>query len=63
VKVTHDQMLYNHAGAIRVSGGQACAYCHQPAYCSTCHGKKPVLDTPADPADRARPRLEGVPAP
>jgi nitrate/TMAO reductase-like tetraheme cytochrome c subunit len=54
VKVTHDQMLYNHAGAIRVSGGQACAYCHQPVYCATCHGKTPVLDAPSEPADRAR---------
>jgi nitrate/TMAO reductase-like tetraheme cytochrome c subunit len=61
VKVTHDQMLYNHAGAIRVSGGQACAYCHQTAYCSTCHGKKPVLDTSAEPADRVR--IERVPTP
>lgn len=61
VKVTHDQMLYNHAGAIRASGGQACAYCHQPAYCSTCHGRKPVLDAPAERAERAR--IEGAPAP
>jgi hypothetical protein len=37
IKVTHDEMLYNHAASIKVSGGKACAYCHQPVFCSTCH--------------------------
>ncbi|HET9657714.1 MAG TPA: NapC/NirT family cytochrome c [Kineosporiaceae bacterium] len=62
VKVTHDQMLYNHAASIRKSGGQACAYCHQPVYCTGCHGKEPVLQTVAsDPADR--PDVNKVAAP
>jgi hypothetical protein len=47
IKVTHDEMLYNHAKSIRVSGGKACAYCHQPVFCATCHTGNP-LDTPAD---------------
>ena len=47
IKVTHDEMLYNHAKSIRVSGGKACAYCHQPVFCATCHSGNP-LETPAD---------------
>ena len=47
IKVTHDEMLYNHAKSIRVSGGRACAYCHQPVFCATCHTGNP-LETPAD---------------
>lgn len=45
-KVTHDQMLYNHAASIRRSGGPACAYCHQAVYCARCH-RDPVLQTAA----------------
>lgn len=45
VSVSHDEMLYNHAGAVRKSGPEACAYCHQPVYCATCH-ENPVLGTP-----------------
>ncbi len=41
-KVTHDEMLYNHAAVIKRTGGQACAYCHQAIYCSSCHSG-PVL--------------------
>ncbi len=37
VKVTHDEMLYNHANAVKKSSLTACAYCHQPVYCATCH--------------------------
>ena len=37
VKVTHDEMLYNHANAVKRSSLTACAYCHQPVYCATCH--------------------------
>ena len=38
IKVSHDQMLYNHAQSAKVSGGtQACAVCHQQAYCEECH--------------------------
>ncbi len=48
IKVTHDEMLYNHAASIRVSGGKACAYCHQPVFCATCHTGD-VLNIPADP--------------
>jgi nitrate/TMAO reductase-like tetraheme cytochrome c subunit len=49
VKVKHDTMLYNHAGAIKTAGGtQSCNYCHLPVYCATCH-KKPVLDPGAQP--------------
>jgi hypothetical protein len=36
-KVTHDEMLYNHAESVRKSSLTACAYCHQPVYCATCH--------------------------
>jgi len=43
VKVTHTNMLYNHAAAITAAGStQACAYCHQPVGCAACH-KSPVL--------------------
>ena len=38
IKVSHDQMLYNHAQSAKVAGGtQACAVCHQQAYCEECH--------------------------
>jgi nitrate/TMAO reductase-like tetraheme cytochrome c subunit len=37
IKVTHDEMLYNHAESVRKSSLTACAYCHQPVYCATCH--------------------------
>jgi len=37
VKVTHDEMLYNHAQSVKKSSLNACGYCHQPVYCSTCH--------------------------
>ena len=47
IKVTHDEMLYNHAASIRVSGGKACAYCHKPVFCATCHTGN-VLDIPAE---------------
>ncbi|HEX5590213.1 MAG TPA: NapC/NirT family cytochrome c [Candidatus Limnocylindrales bacterium] len=57
VTVDHDQMLTNHAEAIRTSGATACAYCHQPVYCARCHsepvlpGSAPVTGTavPASP--------------
>ncbi len=44
VTVQHDQMLTNHAQAIKESptGAEACSYCHQPAYCARCHNE-PVL--------------------
>jgi hypothetical protein len=42
VTVDHDQMLTNHAEAIRISGAASCAYCHQPVYCARCHAE-PVL--------------------
>lgn len=42
VTVDHDEMLTNHAKAIRRSGNEACAYCHQPVYCARCH-REPVL--------------------
>jgi len=49
VKVTHNNMLYNHANAVTTAGGtQACAYCHQPVYCAQCH-KGPVLGPGAPP--------------
>jgi hypothetical protein len=38
-------MLYNHVASIRKSGSAACAYCHQPVYCATCHAD-PVLQAP-----------------
>ena len=38
IKVSHDQMLYNHAASVTAAGSsQACAVCHQPAYCTQCH--------------------------
>jgi len=49
VKVTHNNMLYNHANAVTTAGGtQACAYCHQPVYCAQCH-KGPVIGPGAPP--------------
>ena len=42
ITVDHDEMLTNHAQAIRTSGAAACAYCHQPVYCARCHNE-PVL--------------------
>jgi len=56
VKVTHNEMLYNHVQAIATAGGnQACAYCHQEASCALCH-KNPVLQPGALPAAiKARP--------
>jgi hypothetical protein len=42
-------MLTNHANVVKVAGGtQACAYCHLPVFCSTCH-KGPVLKPNALP--------------
>ena len=40
VNVKHDEMLTNHAQAIREAGNQSCAYCHQPVYCARCHAEK-----------------------
>ncbi len=40
VNVKHDEMLTNHAQAIRDAGNQSCAYCHQPVYCARCHEEK-----------------------
>jgi len=38
IKVSHDQMLYNHAKSVSAAGSTtACAVCHQKAYCSECH--------------------------
>jgi nitrate/TMAO reductase-like tetraheme cytochrome c subunit len=51
VTVDHDEMLTNHAKAIRTSGAGACAYCHQPVYCARCHseqvlpGSAPIVGT------------------
>ena len=45
VKVTHDDMTFNHAAVMQKTGPQACAYCHQPAFCSRCH-QNPVLPNP-----------------
>jgi nitrate/TMAO reductase-like tetraheme cytochrome c subunit len=36
-KITHDEMLFNHAQSVQLSSVTACAYCHQPVYCATCH--------------------------
>lgn len=41
-KVNHEEMLFRHPAAIEKVGRQACAYCHQEAFCARCH-KKPVL--------------------
>jgi nitrate/TMAO reductase-like tetraheme cytochrome c subunit len=40
ITVDHDQMLTNHAEAIRKSGAASCAYCHQPVYCARCHAEQ-----------------------
>jgi nitrate/TMAO reductase-like tetraheme cytochrome c subunit len=38
IKVSHDQMLYNHAKSVTAAGSTtACAVCHQQAYCAECH--------------------------
>lgn len=44
VKVTHDDMKFNHAEVMRKTGSQACAYCHQPAFCSQCHSNAVLPD-------------------
>jgi nitrate/TMAO reductase-like tetraheme cytochrome c subunit len=44
VKVTHDDMTYNHAAVMQQTGPQACAYCHQPAFCSQCHAENVLPD-------------------
>jgi len=44
VKVTHDDMTYNHAAVMQKTGSQACAYCHQPAFCSQCHSDAVLPD-------------------
>ena len=41
IKVSHDQMKYNHAKIVRESGINACAYCHQPVSCMRCHKGNP----------------------
>lgn len=46
-KVSHDEMMYDHAASIRKAGIQSCAACHQPYMCSTCH-KTPVLTEKVD---------------
>jgi nitrate/TMAO reductase-like tetraheme cytochrome c subunit len=43
-KVNHDEMLYRHPQAIAKAGINACAFCHQEAFCARCH-KKPVLES------------------
>jgi hypothetical protein len=60
VKVTHDEMLYNHASSVQKSSLGACSYCHQPVYCATCHasdvtGKmtNPEIKYDVDPAGGA----------
>lgn len=41
IKVTHTEMLYNHAAVIdRAGSTRACAFCHQPVYCARCHEKQ-----------------------
>jgi hypothetical protein len=36
--VSHDEMLYNHAKSVTAAGStNACAVCHQQAYCAECH--------------------------
>ncbi len=38
IKVSHDEMLYNHAKSVTAAGStNACAVCHQQAYCAECH--------------------------
>jgi nitrate/TMAO reductase-like tetraheme cytochrome c subunit len=46
-KVSHDEMMYDHAASIRKAGIQSCAACHQPYMCSTCHAT-PVLTKKVD---------------
>jgi nitrate/TMAO reductase-like tetraheme cytochrome c subunit len=47
INVDHDQMLTNHAEAIRMApnGSASCAYCHQEAFCATCHSQDMLPDT------------------
>jgi NapC/NirT cytochrome c family, N-terminal region len=38
IRVSHDEMLYNHAKSVTAAGSTtACAVCHQKAYCDQCH--------------------------
>lgn len=38
IKVSHDEMLYNHAQSVTTAGSTtSCAVCHQQAYCAECH--------------------------
>jgi hypothetical protein len=46
IKVSHDEMKYNHAKLIRESGINGCVYCHQPASCMRCHKGNPLKGTP-----------------
>lgn len=58
VKVTHDNMLYNHAASIKAAGStQSCAYCHQPVTCTVCHKDDPLIQKTSTPAAiKAEPR-------
>ena len=44
VKVSHADMVINHAQISRDVGAQSCAYCHQPVYCAQCHADKVMPD-------------------
>lgn len=60
VKVTHDEMLFNHAASVRASSMTACAYCHQPVYCATCHNDE-IIDEMALAQGRLNSQSGAVP--
>jgi hypothetical protein len=52
IKVTHGEMLYNHAAVIVKAGStKPCAFCHQAVYCARCHERQ-VLKSPHPPASK-----------
>ena len=57
VKVTHDEMLYNHADSVRKSSLAACSYCHQPVYCATCHSSD-ITDQMTSPQVKYNPDVD-----
>jgi hypothetical protein len=44
-QVRHEEMLFHHPQVIERAGIQACAYCHQEAFCARCHKKQQVLSS------------------
>lgn len=60
-KVTHDNMMVNHAQVARDVGAATCAACHPPVYCAQCHandvlpGESPEAPGPSPQAPSPSP--------